>query len=56
VNPQASSVISIRALIRHIVICIGMAATVAISLTGAASATTDGPAELPRVYVTSTLH
>ncbi|HEX3741140.1 MAG TPA: hypothetical protein VHV29_15690, partial [Terriglobales bacterium] len=48
-------VISIRALIRHIVICIGMAATVAISLTGAASATTDGPAELPRVYVTSTM-
>ena len=43
------------ALIRPMAIFTSMAATLVISLSGAASATTDGPAELPRMYVNSSM-
>lgn len=51
---MTSSAIS-SALTRPMAIFIGMAATLVISLSGAASATTDGPAELPRVYINSSM-
>jgi hypothetical protein len=55
VNTQAQQVLLTGALIRNFVMFIGVTATFTLSLSATVSATTDGPAELPRVYVNSSM-
>jgi len=55
VNTRALQVFLTSALIRHFVMFIGVVAALILSLSATASASTDGPAELPRVYVNSSM-
>lgn len=50
-----SSLFSSSAFIRRLTMLIGVIAVLALSLDAIASASTDGPAELPRVYVNSSM-
>jgi hypothetical protein len=50
-----SSVFFLNAFIRHLLMFIGMIAALTFGLGATASALTDGPAGLPRVYVTSSM-
>ena len=54
-STQASQVFSNTPFIRRAVTFIGLTAALTLSVGAAASATTDGPAELPRVYVNSSM-
>jgi hypothetical protein len=55
VSTQASQVFSNTPFIRRAVRLIGLTAALAFSIGATASASTDGPAELPRVYVNSSM-